>query len=253
MLHAKFFRQSRSSEWLVFFHGFLGGYMDWDDIYSIFLGRYNICLVDLPGHGQSVWPDDCHSIDDFSDLFEKFCVQHKIRSMILVGYSMGGRLAASYTVSYPKRVKQLILESTHLGLQNEFDINLAANQTKERLILFNNYCIENAIQIWYSAPLFVKTKQMMSQSFFNRRLKQDIQGICRCLSSFCLSKQNYLCDQLFNLNISVRYIFGILDIKYMHLAKIYKKFNNIETVCVEGADHMVHFSNKKLFCEYLNI
>ena len=54
-------------------------------------------------------------VEDLETLFTSFAPDR----FILVGYSMGGRVALAYTVRYPKRVSTLILESSSPGLKTE--------------------------------------------------------------------------------------------------------------------------------------
>ena len=55
-----------------------------------------------------------------------------LRRFILVGYSMGGRIALAYTVNYPGRVSSLILESSSPGLKSE-DERTARRETDQSL------------------------------------------------------------------------------------------------------------------------
>ena len=106
---------------IVFLHGFTGSTASWREIIKLLEGKYSTIAVDLTGHGKSSSPEDVNrysmeqQVEDLEELFTALSLDQ----FILVGYSMGGRIALAYTVNYPDRVSSLILESSSPGLKTE--------------------------------------------------------------------------------------------------------------------------------------
>ena len=74
--------------------------------------RYQTVAMDIRGHGHSGKPKAPYTIQQFSkDLFV-FLEKIGIPKIHLLGFSLGGAIAQQFTLSYPGKVKSLILLST---------------------------------------------------------------------------------------------------------------------------------------------
>ena len=104
-----------------FLHGFTGSTTSWREITKLLKGNYQTIAVDLTGHGKSTIPEDIdrYSMDQQVEDLEELFTELSLDQFILVGYSMGGRVALAYTVRHSKRVSSLILESSSPGLKTE--------------------------------------------------------------------------------------------------------------------------------------
>jgi len=96
---------------VVFVHGFSVPYFIFDPTFH-FLTQcgYRVLRYDLFGRGFSDRPDTDYNIDLFvnqlSDLLDALRLT---RPVTLIGLSMGGPIAAAFTVRHPQRVTKLIL------------------------------------------------------------------------------------------------------------------------------------------------
>ncbi|KAF8767962.1 Protein ABHD11 like protein [Argiope bruennichi] len=75
-----------------------------------FTGR-KAYAIDARNHGESPWTDE-YSIDAMTNDLEEFLLQHKINKIILVGHSIGGKVAIQYTFRKPQSVEKLIIEDS---------------------------------------------------------------------------------------------------------------------------------------------
>lgn len=92
---------------LVFLHGLFGSSANWRGIARRFEDRYRVLVPDLRNHGQSPHHDDVSyaaQVLDVLDLFERLDVS----TAILVGHSMGGKLAMHLALSEGARVAGLV-------------------------------------------------------------------------------------------------------------------------------------------------
>jgi pimeloyl-ACP methyl ester carboxylesterase len=68
-----------------------------------------IFAPDLLGFGRSDKPDVRYSLDLYSDLLAEFCDKLSLRDPVILGHSMGGKIAAASVVRHPDRYRGLIL------------------------------------------------------------------------------------------------------------------------------------------------
>ncbi|XP_070582671.1 (Lyso)-N-acylphosphatidylethanolamine lipase isoform X1 [Erythrolamprus reginae] len=116
---AKIWTISLSPQWgkgrtpLVMVHGFGGGIGLWILNLDPLSHRRPLHAFDLLGFGRSSRPPFPHDAQGAEEAFvssiEAWRKEMGIQNMILLGHSLGGFLAASYSLQYPERVKHLIL------------------------------------------------------------------------------------------------------------------------------------------------
>ncbi|KAG8455483.1 hypothetical protein GDO86_001605 [Hymenochirus boettgeri] len=98
---------------LVMVHGFGGGIGLWIQNLDSLSARRTLHAFDLLGFGRSSrpnFPSDPEGAEEqFVTSIEQWRQEMGINNMILLGHSLGGFLAASYSIKYPQRVKHLIL------------------------------------------------------------------------------------------------------------------------------------------------
>lgn len=103
-----FFRNTGSGSTLVILHGLYGSSDNWMGIANNLKNDFEIFIPDLRNHGQS--PHS--SVMDYSlmreDIYE-FFLTNNIEKAILLGHSMGGRIAIDFALSYPEKISHLIV------------------------------------------------------------------------------------------------------------------------------------------------
>ncbi|MDD4859821.1 MAG: alpha/beta hydrolase [Dehalococcoidales bacterium] len=62
--------------------------------------------IALPGHPDG---EPCTSVEDYADWLHGYIQKQYFKDIVLVGHSMGGGIALTYAVKYPKDLKALIL------------------------------------------------------------------------------------------------------------------------------------------------
>lgn len=69
--------------------------------------KCRVTILDFPGFGESDEPLSAWTIDDYSNMLEKFVKELKIKKPILMGHSFGGRVAIRYSAHNP--IEKLVL------------------------------------------------------------------------------------------------------------------------------------------------
>ncbi|UPJ63763.1 alpha/beta fold hydrolase [Bradyrhizobium sp. 191] len=110
---------------LVFVHGFTTTAEFWREQIEAFSVRHQMIRINLPGHGCSPRPEDRnYTIEAFvEDVLEVYRAL-AIDPAVLIGLSMGGTVAQTFALSYPERVKALVLVgATPHGLGSDVNVD----------------------------------------------------------------------------------------------------------------------------------
>tara|TARA_R110000850_G_scaffold203228_1_gene329582 strand:- start:198711 stop:199475 length:765 start_codon:yes stop_codon:yes gene_type:complete len=90
-------------------HGFLGMGDNWKTLGSDFAENgYEVHLIDQRNHGRS-FHDDEFSYEAMAEDLKTYCDHHKLKDVILLGHSMGGKTAMLFASQYPEYVSKLIV------------------------------------------------------------------------------------------------------------------------------------------------
>lgn len=112
MLNYTTFFSKEGAEWVVFLHGIGGGSGIWIKQIRDFKKQFNLLLIDLPGHGDSLYGLDDMVEPSFSKISEevlKVLDQENIRKAHFVGISLGTIIVQSLHDTAPERVSSMIL------------------------------------------------------------------------------------------------------------------------------------------------
>ncbi len=100
-------KSGKSSQAVVFIHGFLEDLRMWDEFIHR-VPKYSVIKIDLPGFGQSDAKTKL-SITGYADAVKKVLDAENIDQAILIGHSMGGYTALAFAKKYPELLKGLCL------------------------------------------------------------------------------------------------------------------------------------------------
>jgi|TARA_E500000178_G_scaffold57996_1_gene54508 esterase len=93
---------------LVVLHGLLGSSRNWTSIGRKLQKSYDVHLVDLRNHGNSPHADSMRWAELSTDV-QRYLDQHELDSVVLLGHSLGGKVAMRLACDYPKRVRRLFI------------------------------------------------------------------------------------------------------------------------------------------------
>jgi 2-hydroxy-6-oxonona-2,4-dienedioate hydrolase len=95
---------------VILLHGLGGSIEVWTPNIGPLSAKFHVVALDQIGFGKSDKPFINYRIRTYVDFLDQFCKELKINRASLVGNSMGGWIAAAFTLAYPERVDRLILE-----------------------------------------------------------------------------------------------------------------------------------------------
>jgi pimeloyl-ACP methyl ester carboxylesterase len=93
---------------LVCLHGFTSHAHSWDTFAGAMREQYHVLALDQRGHGETEWASDYHADRRVEDL-EEFVDALKLEKFVLLGLSMGGRVAFQYASRHPEKLDRLVI------------------------------------------------------------------------------------------------------------------------------------------------
>lgn len=235
---------------IVLLHGFTGSSSTWDRVVHALSGDFRLITIDMPGHGNTrgdVTKSMEACVQDLHRLFSHL----GLNQFCLVGYSMGGRTALSYALTYQDHVAGLILESASPGLADQAarearkasDNQLAERMERDGLEAFINY--------WENIPLFATQKALdwsVQQSIRRERLNQTPSGLANSLRGMGTGSQLPNWDKLGTLTIPVLLLAGELDTKFVAINEEMKRhIPDAELQVFPDTGHAIHIEKPTSF------
>lgn len=238
---------------LVLIHGFTGSGANWRPHLAAFSPGYRVVTIDLPGHGETAAPAEPprYSIEATAADIAAILDSLGIEKAIILGYSMGGRVALFFALHYPERVKALILESASPGLVTgqERAARIASDEALAGFIEQNG--LEAFVDRWEKVPLFasqaslleaVRTKQRQ------QRLRNRPQGLANSLRGLGTGVQPSLWDELAGLARPVLLLTGELDTKFALIGRqMQERLPDARLEVITGAGHTIHLEQPRQF------
>ncbi|MEC1627522.1 2-succinyl-6-hydroxy-2,4-cyclohexadiene-1-carboxylate synthase [Bacillus mojavensis] len=241
-----------ASDAVVCLHGFTGSKESWAFLDQL-LPNSRVIKIDCLGHGESDAPlngkrySTSRQVSDLAEIFDHLKL-HKVK---LIGYSMGGRLAYSFAVTYPERISALVLESTTPGLKTlgERKDRILRDQKLADFILRDG--IKAFVDYWEGIPLF-STQQRLADEVRQRirlgRLRNNNIGLANSLIGMGTGSQPSWWSRLKDVAAPVLLICGEWDEKFCAInQEVHKKLPSSRIEIVPEAGHTVHVEQPHFF------
>jgi len=235
---------------VVFLHGLLGNGTDWQSCLSQ-LSNYSTLILDLAGHGKSV-DILCTGFAECCEQIETAILSQVGAStpIILVGYSMGGRIAMVGCANghfARLNVKGLVVEGGNFGLSNQADKSARLLNDRHWATRFEFEPIEQVLVDWYQQAVFSSLNHEQRQHLVEKRSNNNGKSIARMLLATSLSRQSDIRSALNNANLPICYLCGEKDKKFHQLAKE----SGLDYRVIAQAGHNVHQEQPTAFVQEL--
>ncbi len=214
---------------LIFLHGFLGCKEDWLEMLPFFEKEYHCIALDLPGHGATPYNDA------IQDTVKALLSRYTSPKPILVGYSMGGRIA----LQLADCAKALVLLSAHPGLKTEQEKEEQKKREEVWINKLHTLPFDTFLTEWYAQPLF-HSPSADRRFYPPRRQLQEPRSLAKVMEQMSLASQKYrdtfACPALF--------LHGEYDEKYRNLYAKLPKDISVEKINHSG--HACHLEQPRL-------
>ncbi len=237
---------------IVMLHGFTGSTATWNKI-AASLTDNRLVAIDLVGHGETDSPQDvaAYTMEEQIQLLDEIFRQLDLHEVILLGYSMGGRVALAYATAFPSRISHLVLESASPGLKTAEERIARRNSDAELANKIMQNGIESFVSKWEDIPLFATQKKLpqdVQQAVREERMAQCEIGLANSLKGMGTGAQNSLWPYLKKLEMPVTLITGTLDTKFCKIAEeMQVLLQKGQLVSVNNVGHAIHVENPEQF------
>lgn len=102
----------RSAPVVVLLHAIATDSGLWASQIPVWSQRFRLLVIDLPGHGASQPRPHINSIEAYADALAQLLSRESIETASIVGLSLGGMIAQAFALSFPERVRSLVLSNT---------------------------------------------------------------------------------------------------------------------------------------------
>ena len=238
---------------IIFLHGFTGRGTDWSPVIDRLDQIFYPVAPDIIGHGESDSPDDIKYYSEFSliEQLDFIITQLSLKKVILCGYSMGGRIALSYTLRYPDKVLGLILESTTPGISRKKErIERIKNDEllSEKIM---NDGVESFITYWMKIPLFSSLQNnpnVSAEKIIEERNNNSATGLSNSLKGFSTGRMSDYWKEIPGIKQNTLLITGELDRKYSETnSSMKEKIELCRHEIIKGCGHNTHLENPEEF------
>ena len=103
-----FFREFGQGQPVIILHGLFGQSDNWVTIGRRIADQFHVYIPDQRNHGQSLHTT-VHSFPAMADDLAEFIEEHQIENPILIGHSMGGKVAMTYALENTEKVMKLVI------------------------------------------------------------------------------------------------------------------------------------------------
>ncbi|OGO50508.1 MAG: 2-succinyl-6-hydroxy-2,4-cyclohexadiene-1-carboxylate synthase [Chloroflexi bacterium RBG_16_68_14] len=237
---------------LLLLHGFTGSGATWTPHLEAWEG-FTTVAVDLLGHGQSDCPPDParyrmeRCVEDLTVLLDEL----GIRRAVVLGYSMGGRVALHLALHAPERLWALVLESASAGIEDAAEREERARSDAALAEAIERDGVAAFVDRWQDQPLFASQARLpaaIREEVRRQRLRNDPRGLANSLRGMGAGVQEPLLNRLGELRVPVLLLAGALDEKYCALARLMAAALPCARLeVVPEAGHAVHLERPETF------
>lgn len=103
-----FFRKTGDGSPIIILHGLFGSSDNWLSIARVLGESHTVYSIDQRNHGQSEH-SDYFSYEIMAEDLREFILEHNIQNPIIIGHSMGGKVAMQFAVDHADIMKKLIV------------------------------------------------------------------------------------------------------------------------------------------------
>ena len=231
---------------LLVLHGYFGMSDNWKSLGNKFAQYFEVHLIDQRNHGRSFHDDDF----DYEILVEDlhyYIQHHQLKKVILLGHSMGGKVAMLYAVTYPEQVEKLIVADIspryykphHQEILEALNaVNFTIHTTRKKVEeLLKIYLQEPGVIQFLLKNVYWKSKDQLEFRFNLTGLTENNSEVGEALPSFT----HYNGSTLFLKGEKSDYI------RKSDLPIIEAHFSNATVSTVSNAGHWLHAENPGQF------
>ena len=236
---------------IIILHGLFGSARNWQGIARALGEKHHVITPDLRNHGQSPHAATM-SYQDMADDVIAIADKLKLNDIIIVGHSMGGKVAMTAALSNPERFTALaVVDIAPVNYDHDFSVliaamnslNLAALKTRAQAEEALNKVIDDKAVI----QLLLQNLVRSGKAFKWRINLEGILGNLNLIGQFPESLKSSSC------RLPTLFLGGSESdyMRSIHNPAIYEQFPSAEITMINGAGHWLHAEKPTEFLKHL--
>ncbi len=235
---------------ILIIHGIFGSLDNWHTVAQILGKSHQVYTLDMRNHGYSPHTDTM-SFNEMAQDIKEFMTQQDLSKCVLMGHSMGGKVAMQFALNFPKSLEKLIVvdiaPKAYSAAHNPYfsaykEISFSAiNSRKELDEAFKHYETNDAVRLFLM-------KNIVSDGTGAYKLKINIVAIEKSYQEIVEALQ------LHQIDVPSLFIAGDRSsyIKKDDKISIQQYFSNVKFATIANAGHWVHAENNVDFVAAVN-
>ncbi len=201
---------------LLLLHGFTGTAQTWGRCLETWAATHRVIAPDLLGHGGSDAPTDpaAYALERQAAGLAELLQLLEATPAVVVGYSMGARLALVLTLTHAQLVERLVLESPSPGILDPTDRAARAAADEHLAAEVEHDGVEAFIDRWEALPLFASHERLpepVRAAQRHERLRHSAAGLAGSLRGGGQGAMTPLHDRLGEIACPTLVLAGALD------------------------------------------
>lgn len=201
--------------------------------------QFTLYLIDLPGFGRSDNPKYGFKNEDYADIIHRFITDLKLKSPVLLGHSVGGRIGIKLSAKYPQDLSKLILVAS-AGIKPKRDLL--------KTLIYPLAKLSRLMPNWFNF------RERLRKAFY-RTLEADYINAGPLRETLKNILEEDLLPQLIRVKTDSLLIWGEKDPTKEASVKngkiMYRKIENSRIEVFEGVGHFPHLEKPDLFAYFV--
>lgn len=205
-------------------HGFTGSGADWGPLLGELPTGAWLEAPDLPGHGLSPsWPSsECVSMDACDAMLRERIKKLENRRVVLMGYSMGGRVALHFASRFSHLLDGVVLIGANPGISEESDRQKRLGWEQELCSRLVADGVPGFMEYWQALEI-IRTQQSLSadllEPMLSRRAQASADGLIESIRGMGTGSMQPLWSELAHIQCPLLFCAGEEDAKYRRIGE----------------------------------
>jgi pimeloyl-ACP methyl ester carboxylesterase len=183
-------------EILLLLHGLFGALSNWNSVVEEFSTEYRVIIPLMPIYEM---PIKTAGIESLTGFIEGFVAHKQLKDLTLLGNSLGGHIALTYTLRNPDNVKRLILT----GSSGLFENSMGGSYPKRGSYEY----IKDRVAYTFYDPA-TATKELIDEVF---EITKSIPKCMRIVSIAKSAQRHNLAKRLHEIKVPTLLVWGLND------------------------------------------
>lgn len=243
------YKRSGAGPPLIILHGLFGSLDNWTSLARHWANDYTVYQVDQRNHGKSPHTD-IHTTPEMAEDLIGFIREHRIENPVILGHSMGGKVAMETALRIPENVRGLIIADIGAhgyprGHDYIFDavhsIDLAKMKSRKDIENRLSESIKNVGEVLFMSKNVDRSKDGFKWKINNKVLEKDYEELIKPIAPGRIYDKAVLLLRGEN----SKYV------KPEHVALLKEYFPRLRIEVIPGAGHWLHADKPDEFEEYV--